>query len=156
MAQEEEAQLPGQGSSQASIRAPLPAAGFSTSTVLPSEQGKLLESLPDTMLALEEQKQQADWLKSLLPSLCGGWWDVAANGKGFIIKQRWREHGQQTQTYPRVGREHYFTLKEKDIERAKEIIEDRIIGHIEDCLASPKADRRWRAGCAAKRLGIEH
>ncbi len=115
-----------------------------------------MESLLDSPLPSAQEKQDADWLKSLLPSLCGGWWDVAANGKGFIIKQRWRECGQQTQTYPRVSREQYFTLKEKDLERAKEIIEDRIVGHIEECLASPKAERRNRAGCAAQRLGIEY
>ena len=140
----------------ASIREPLPAAAFVGHLPLTREQVKPLKTLPDSSLTREQEKQDEIWLKSLLPSLSHGWWDVAANGKGFVIKQRWRNKGQQTQTYPRVSREQFVTLQGKETEDAKIILEDRIIGHIEECLAGAKADKRTRAGCAAERLGIEH
>ena len=140
----------------ARVQTPLPAAAFSGQLPLTREQSNPLESLTDRVLTSEQKKEDENWLKLLLPSLSHGWWDVAANGKGFVIKQRWRNKGQQTQTYPRVSREQFFTLKEKDKEDAKAIIEDAIIGHIEECLRDRSAERRARAGCAAERLGLKH
>jgi hypothetical protein len=141
----------------ASIREPLPSDAFAGNLPLPSEQVKVLETQSDSPLTREREKQDEGWLKSLLPSLSHGWWDVAKNGKGFVIKQRWRNKGQQTQTYKRVSREQFVTLQGKEIEDAKSLIEDRIIGHIEECLGdAKKPERRARAGCAAERLGLKH
>lgn len=145
----------------ARLSAPSYASGFSSAPapqsdgMRPSEQAKSMQSQDIAPLPSEQSEsnqEQAAWLKSLLPLLDKGWWDVAANGKGFVIKQRWRDNGQQTQTYPRVSREQFEALKGMDNERAKITIADTIFGHLDDCLKI--ASKRERARCAAARLGI--
>lgn len=126
--------------------------------VLPSEQFKPLDSLADKLLPserIETEKEQAEWLKSLLPKLSAGWWDVAANGKGFIIKQKWRERKKQiTQTYPRVSREQFQALKGSSY--AKALLSDKINGHLDECRSHKLKATRDRAGLAAARLGVAH
>jgi hypothetical protein len=144
----------------ARLSAPFMASGFvaPNSELLPSEQTKLLQEQPLIKLLpsehLNTDQEQAAWLKGLLPLLEKGWWDVAANGKGFVIKQRWRDKGQQTQTYPRVSREHFETLRGMDYERARITISETIYGHVDDCIRI--ASKRERARCAAARLGVAH
>lgn len=122
--------------------------------VLPSEQAKLLETLLPSEQS-ESDKRKAEWLKTLLPKLDSGWWDVAANGKGFIIKQKWREQKRQiTQTYPRVSREQFQTLKGSSY--AEQIISDRIGGHLDECGQHKLKATRERARCAAARLSTSH
>jgi hypothetical protein len=131
----------------------LPGKPFS---VLPSEHSNLLKTLPDRVLPSEQlqtEKEQADWLKSLLPKLTAGWWDVAANGKGFIIKQKWREHKKQlTQPYKRVGREQFDGLKEQEVTYAKQILFDKLWEHLDGCREHKTKATRDRARSAAERL----
>ena len=143
----------------ARLSAPFMASGFAApgSHVLPSEQVKSLTEQQLALLPSEQlssDQEQAAWLKSLLPVLEKGWWDVAANGKGFVIKQRWRDKGQQTQTYPRVSREHFETLRGMNYERAKITISETIYGHLDDCIRI--ITKRERARCAAARLGVTY
>jgi hypothetical protein len=103
---------------------------------------------------LEEAEK---WLRSLLPKPSSGWWDVAANGKGFVIKQRWRvSKKQETQPYPRISREQFLTLKGMSDENAKDAIRDAVAGHLDEVVADPKSDRgkRDKARRAAARLNI--
>jgi hypothetical protein len=133
------------------VNSPLPSEQVS---LLTSEQVKPLETLLPSEQS-ESDKRKAEWLKTLLPELIGGWWDVAANGKGFIIKQKWREQKKQiTQTYPRVSREQFQTLKGSNY--AKQIISDRIRGHLDECGTHKLKATRERARCAAARLSTSH
>jgi hypothetical protein len=133
------------------VNSPLPSEQVS---LLPSEQVKPLETLLPSEQS-ESDKRKAEWLKTLLPELTGGWWDVAANGKGFIIKQKWREQKRQiTQTYPRVSREQFQTLKGSNY--AKQIISDRIRGHLDECQSHKLKATRERARCAAARLSASY
>lgn len=124
--------------------------------VLTREQVNLLEKLQDSGFDVEtaqSRKEHEDLLKSLLPTLSVGWWDVAANGHGFIVKQKWRERTKQiTQPYPRVSRANFLFLKEQTNAEAKQQLRDYIEGHLEDCLAD--RSKRGRAQSAATRLGI--
>lgn len=124
--------------------------------VLPREQpNQQWEQGLNSLLPSEQEteEQQEQFLKSLLPTLSSGWWDVAANGAGFIIKQKWREQKKQlTQPYKRLSREQYESLKGSKY--ATQTIADRIAGHLDECLADP--DRCERARSAAARLSIEH
>ena len=51
-----------------------------TAPLLPREQANPVQEQQVALLPSEQAKAQADWLKSLLPTLSAGWWDVAANG----------------------------------------------------------------------------
>jgi hypothetical protein len=129
---------------------------------LTSERAPLLTSKrevewnqPDELLTSEQLEEAAEWLKSLLPKPSSGWWDVAANGKGFVIKQRWRVSGkQETQTYPRVSREQFLTLKGMSDEHAKDVITDTIAGHLDDIIAGADRTKRDKARRAAAKLEI--
>jgi len=123
--------------------------------VLTREQGISLKTLQDSGFDIEtakSRKEHEELLKSLLPALSVGWWDVAANGHGFIVKQKWRERTKQiTQPYPRVSRANFKFLREQTNEDAKQQLKDYVEGHIEDCLAD--RTKRGRAQSAATRLG---
>ena len=122
--------------------------------LLPREQANPVQEQQVALLPSEQAKAQADWLKSLLPTLSAGWWDVAANGKGFIIKQKWREGSKQiTQTYPRVSREQYETLQGSNY--ARFIAADIIAGHLDECRKSRDAAKRERAIRASERVRSE-
>jgi hypothetical protein len=130
---------------------------------LTSEQSPLLTSerkaewnQPDGLLTSEQLEEAAKWLWSLLPKPSNGWWDAAASGKGFIIKQRWRvSKKQETQTYPRISREQFLTLRGMSDEKAKEAIADTIAGHLDDIIATDRdRGRREKARRAAARLNV--
>lgn len=122
--------------------------------LLPREQANSVQEQQVALLPSEQSKAQADWLKSLLPALSAGWWDVAANGKGFIIKQKWREGSKQiTQTYPRISREQYETLQGSNY--ARFIAADIIAGHLDECRKSRDAAKRERAIRASERVRPE-
>jgi hypothetical protein len=112
----------------------------------------------DLPLTSEQIEEAEKWLASLLPKPSSGWWDVAASGKGFVVKQRWRvSRKQETQTYPRVSREQFFTLKGMSDERAKETIADTIAGHLDDIIATDRdRARRDKARRAAEKLHIAY
>jgi len=112
-------------------------------------------SQPLELLTSEQLEEAENWLKSLLPKPSSGWWDVAANGKGFVYKQRWRvSRKQETQTYPRISREQFLTLQGMSDEIAKEVIRDTVAGHLDDVIAGRDCAKRDKAGRAASRLGI--
>lgn len=110
-----------------------------------------------SMLTSEQEagEQAADWLKSVLPTADNGWWEVRPEGKGFTVKFRWRgvDGKQQTQTFPRVSSEQYRTLKEMSNAECRDIISERIAGHLEDC--SLDGAKAGKARLAATRLRIE-
>jgi hypothetical protein len=110
----------------------------------------------DTLLTSEQIEEAEKWLWSPLPKPSSGWWDVDASGKGFVIKQRWRvSRKQETQTYPRVSREQFLTLKGMNYGSAKETIADTIAGHLDDIIATDRdRSRRDKARRAAARLDI--
>jgi len=111
---------------------------------------------PDGVLTSEQLEEAAKWLWALLPKPSSGWWDVTPNGKGFVIKQRWRVSGKpETQTYPRISREQFSTLRGMSDENAKETIRDAVAGHLDDIIAAdPDRTRRDKARRAATRLNI--
>jgi len=129
---------------------------------LTSEQSPLLTSERkaesnqlDGLLTSEQLEEAEKWLWSLLPKPSNGWWDVAANGKGFVIKQRWRvSRKQETQPYPRISREQFLTLRGMSDERAKETIADTVAGHLDDLVTDRDRGKRDKARHAAERLGI--
>jgi len=127
---------------------------------LTSEQGAALETKwiqPDGLLTSEHIEEAEKWLWSLLPKPSNGWWDVAANGKGFVIKQRWRvSKKQETQPYPRISREQYLTLRGMSDENAKDAITDTVAGHLDDVIAGRDRSKRDKARCAAARLNITY
>jgi hypothetical protein len=125
------------------------------SNLLTSEQNdrtQVLWTETDGLFTSEQMEEAADWLNSLLPKLSAGWWEVTPNGKGFVIKQRWRvSRKQETQPYPRMSREQFLTLKGIDHGKAEHILADRILGHLNDCFAD--RGKRDKARCAAARIG---
>ena len=102
-------------------------------------------------LVKSDAKKTAEFLKDLLPAPSDGWWDVAANGKGFLIRFRWRETGAQpTLNFPRVSREQTLILQGSSY--AKQLMEDYIYGHLDELNRDIK--RRERAGRVATWLGL--
>lgn len=101
--------------------------------------------------AKSDAKKTAEFLKDLLPAPSDGWWDVAANGKGFLIRFRWRETGAQpTLNFPRISREQALILQGSNY--AKQLMEDHIYGHLDELNRDIK--RRERAGRVAAWLGL--
>ena len=41
-------------------------------------------------------EQASHWLKSILPEMTNGWWDVYPKGRGFAVKFCWRDPDFQT------------------------------------------------------------
>jgi hypothetical protein len=71
-----------------------------------------------------------------------------------VLKFRWRGAGDQiqTQTFPRVSRRQFQTLKEVKHGEAQRIIRERVAGHLDALILDPA--RRGKARLAAQRLGI--
>lgn len=104
-------------------------------------------------LGSKDTDPEATWLKELLPRAQNGWWDVRSEDLGFVIKFRWREQGSQpNQTFPRISREQFKTLRESEYEYARNLIADRIFGHLDDVATDPL--RVGRARQVASRLGV--
>ena len=98
-----------------------------------------------------DAKKTAEFLKDLLPAPSDGWWDVAANGKGFLIRFRWRETGAQpTLNFPRISREQALILQGSSY--AKQLMEDHLYGHLDELNRDIK--RRERAGRVAAWLSL--
>lgn len=99
----------------------------------------------------EGDQKAADFIKNLLPKTEGAWWNVDPNGAGFIIKLKWRESEKSpSQTFPRISRAQYEVLA--DSAHAKQLLEDRIYGHLDAIARDPK--RRERAGRIAAWFGV--
>lgn len=124
--------------------------------LLTGEQANALKTQPDRLLTSEQAtdaKEAEAWLFGLLPKPSNGWWEVRAEGRGFTVKMRWRVSKKQTtQPFPRISREQYQTLRERDYERARTIISDYVAGHLEACLTN--RTKRGRARLAAQRLNL--
>src|SRR5262249_48041260 len=75
------------------------------------------------------REQMDEWIKSLLPpKQKGAWWDPQGNGKGYIIRLRWRAGGKQD-VYPfaRLGKREIESLRGKSHDEQRQLISDRLL-----------------------------
>lgn len=95
----------------------------------------------------------SQWLKSLLPEVSGGWWDVYPRDNGFAVRFRWRDQGRQTLTFPWISNQHLQDLKQSDPDETGRIISERITDSLQRFLFDP--DKRDKALLVARKLGID-
>ena len=98
-------------------------------------------------------RQDASWLKSLLPEPQSGWWEVSVKGKGFAVKFRWRDTERQTLLFPQITGEHFIALKQNRSEEAARILRERISANLHSFLLNPA--KRDKALAVAVKLGID-
>lgn len=95
-----------------------------------------------------------EWLKSILPTADGGWWEVRSEGKGYSVKFRWRStEGMTALTFPRVSADQYRLLRNEGQNYARRTFTGRVLGHLEDLTFEP--GRESKARIVAARLGFD-
>lgn len=120
-----------------------------------SETAKLTKSIADSALPGDELADgpASKWLKTLLPEVSGGWWDVYPKDNGFAVKFRWRDQRRQTLTFPRISYQHLQALKQSALGETGRIIRERISASLHRFLLDP--DKRDKALLVARKLGID-
>lgn len=97
--------------------------------------------------------QASQWLKTILPEMTNGWWDVYPKGRGFAVKFCWRDPERQTLTFPRISYERFQTLKQSDPDEVEKNTFAQISAHLRSL--SMNLDRRDKALTVARKLGID-
>lgn len=109
---------------------------------------------PKTAAPAHPPEKPEEWLKSILPTADGGWWEVRSEGKGYSVKFRWRSTETTTAlTFPRVSADQYRLLRKEGENEARRIFTGRILGHLEDLTYEP--GREPKARNVAARLGFD-
>lgn len=97
--------------------------------------------------------QAAEWLKGVLPKSQTGWWEVAARGRGFTVKFRWRDPERQTLIFPQITGQQFDILRKSDYAEAVRITGEQIALHLRGLSLDPA--KRDKALLAAQKLGID-
>ena len=100
----------------------------------------------------EHSLHAAQWLKSILPEVSNGWWDVRDKGTGMAIKFRWRDPDLQVITPLSVTSEQLEALRQNSCEEAKSRIRQQIALRLYNISLDPA--KREKALIVARKLGI--
>ena len=98
-------------------------------------------------------EQASQWLKTVLPQMTNGWWDVYPKGRGFAVKFCWRDPDRQTLTFPRISHQELQALRQSAPDETGRFMRDRIFASLRKFLIDP--DKRDKATLAARKLGID-
>jgi hypothetical protein len=97
-------------------------------------------------------EQASHWLKSILPEMTNGWWDVYPKGRGFAVKFCWRDPERQTLTFTRISFEQFQALKQSDPNEAEKSMHAQISVQLHNLALNPA--KRDKALLVAQKLGI--
>jgi hypothetical protein len=100
---------------------------------------------------IEEQAPQ--WIKSILPQVASGWWDVRSKGTGVVIKFRWRAPSLQTLTLLQMSGEDVKVLREAPEEITARMLRHRLISRLHLISLDPR--KRDKALLVAGRMQID-
>jgi hypothetical protein len=95
----------------------------------------------------------SQWLKSLLPEVSGGWWDVYPRDNGFAVRFRWRDQGRQTLAFPQISNQCIQDLMRGAPDDTRRLIFERITDNLQRFLLDP--EKRDKALLVARKLGID-
>lgn len=98
-------------------------------------------------------EQASQWLKTVLPQMTNGWWDVYPKGRGFAVKFCWRDPDRQTLTFPRISHQELQALRQSAPDETGRFMRDRIFASLRKFLIDP--DKRDKATLVARKLGID-
>ncbi|MCI0665024.1 MAG: hypothetical protein L0220_28510, partial [Acidobacteria bacterium] len=120
-----------------------------------SENSKLTNSTPDDAPPVDEPVDRlvSQWLKSLLPEVSGGWWDVYPKDNGFAVKFRWRDRGRQTLSFPRISKRELQDLRKCSSDESRKIMRERISISLHRLSLDP--DKHDKSLLVARKLGFE-
>ena len=120
-----------------------------------SENSKLTYSTSDGAPPVDEPVDRlvSQWLKSLLPEVSGGWWDVYPKNNGFAVKFRWRDRGRQTLSFPRISKRELQDLRKCSSDESRKIMRERISVSLHRLSLDP--DKHDKSLFVARKLGFE-